>query len=88
MKSLCSESGLNKRDKDKKCHFILGKDLLNGGALQGNTNVLQVLHTEMKSIPAALENLTALSLNRNFSAFKQELRISRNITGSLLERKS
>lgn len=63
---MSSESGLNKRQKDKKCHFTLGKDLLNGGARQGNTNVLQILHTEMKSIPAASENLTAFPLNRNF----------------------
>lgn len=49
---------------------------------------LQVLCTEIKSIPALLVNLTPLSLNRNFSGSKQELRVSRNITGSLLERKS
>lgn len=83
-----SESGLNKRPKDNKCHFTLGKDLLNGGMLQENMNVLQVLCTEIQSIPAPSVNLTPLSLNGNFSASKQELRISRNVTGSLLERKS
>lgn len=86
-KSVSPESGLNKRHKDKKYHLTLCKDLLNGGAFQGNTNVLKVLHTGMKSIPGASENLTALSLNRNFSVSEEELRISRSITGSLLERK-
>lgn len=85
---MSSESGLNKGQKDKKCHFTLGKDLLNGGTVQENMNVLPVLHTEIKSIVAPSVNLTPLSLNRNFSDSKQELRISRNITGSLLERKS
>lgn len=64
-------SGLNKRHKDKKC-ITLGNDLLNGGALQRNTNVLQILHTEMKSILAVSENLTALFLYRNFSVSKQK----------------
>lgn len=56
---MSSESVLNKRQKDKKCHFTLGKDLLNGSKLQESTNVLQVLHTEIKSIPAPSVNLVS-----------------------------
>lgn len=52
--------------------------------LRENTNVL---HTEI-SILAALVNPTPLSLNRHFSDSKQELTISRNITGNNLENNS
>jgi len=80
-----SESGLSKRQKYKKCIFTLGKEILDGGTLQEITNVLQVLHAEIKTVQALSVNLTLLPLNRNFSDSKQELRISRNVTGSLLE---
>lgn len=85
--SVSSESGLNNRQKDKKMSFTLGTDHLNGGMLQENTNVLQVLHTEI-SILAPLVNPTPLPLNRCFSGSKQELTISRNITGNNLENNS
>lgn len=83
-KSVSSESGLNKRQKDKKCHLTLGKNLVNGGTLQESSKVLL---TEIKSIPAPSVNLTPLPLNTNFPDSKQELRISRNVTGNLPERK-
>lgn len=81
---MSSESVLNKRQKDKKCHLTLGKNLVNDGTLQEN---LKVLPTEIKSTPAPSVNLTPLPLNMNFPDSKHELRISRNITGSLPERK-
>lgn len=51
-------------------------------------DVLHVLHTEIQSARALLVTVTLLSLSRNFSRSKQELRMSRNVSGRLLERKS
>lgn len=81
---MSSESGLNKRQKNRKRHFTLGKNLVNGGMLEEN---VEVLPTEIKSTPAPSANLTPLPLNRNFPDSKLELRISRSIAGSLPERK-
>lgn len=51
-------------------------------------DVLHVLHTEIQSVRALLVSITPLSRSRIFSHLKQELRMSRNVTGRLLERKS
>lgn len=51
-------------------------------------DVLHVLHTEIQSARALLVTVTPLSLSRNFAHSKQELRMSRNVSGRLLERKS
>lgn len=51
-------------------------------------DVLHVLHTEIQSARALLVTVTPLSLSRIFSRSKQELRMSRNVSGRLLERKS
>ena len=43
-KSVSSESGLDKRQKDKKCHFTLGRALSNAGTLQENMNLTSFAH--------------------------------------------
>lgn len=56
--------------------------------VQQTTRVLHVLHIEIQSILSLSVTVTSLFLSRNFSDLKQELGMSRNITGSLLGRKS